>query len=99
MANATQGNIHFIDTSANDLETNGILVHSATLTATATNGTVILLASSGGGELISFTSAAATDTKHFDFTQKPLVLPKGLHATATNAKLSLVFSRIGAGGK
>ena len=95
MANTQQGNIIYIDATANDIATDGILVYYAILTPAAANGYVNLLASSGGGVLVEFSEATDEDSKLFDFSRKPLFLSKGVHSSVSNATLMLVYEKVG----
>lgn len=95
MANTKQGNLVFIDTTANDIDTAAINIYYAILTPTSANGIVTLLTASGGTEIVRFQGSTATDSKHFDFSMKPINLSKGVHATVTNAVLTLITKPVG----
>lgn len=95
MANVDQGNLLFIDTAANDIITTAVTVFYAILRPTSANGIVTLLDASGGAAIIEFQGATATDSKIFDFSSNPLYLSKGVHATRTNATLTLVYKPAG----
>lgn len=95
MANVIQGNIIFIDTSANDIETSAIKVYYAILTPTAANGFVNLLDASGGSTLLEFSRATDEDSVTFDFSAHPVYLSKGVHSTVSNATLALVYEKVG----
>lgn len=95
MANTKTGNIHQIDTTANDLETKGILIYYAIVTPTAGNGYVLLLDSSAGAEAIRLSGDTAQRTAIYDFSNNPISLPKGLHTTVSSAKATLVVKLVG----
>lgn len=95
MANRQQGNLIFIDTTANDILTGQVKIYHAIYRPSAANGYVILLTASGGNEIIRFSTATDEDTKHFDFSRKPLVMSQGISSTVSNAELTLVFEKVG----
>ena len=95
MANVLAGNFSKIDTTANDIITDGVLIHYVTYTASSSGGEVILLDDNGGSEVIRFEGATANDTKYVDYSLRPLHLPNGLHATVSNCVATIIYSKVG----
>lgn len=95
MANASTGNIHYIDTTANALETDAVKVYYATVTPTASPGYILLLDASSGNTIARLGGTTTGVSMHFDFSSNPLHLPKGIHVTVSNAVATLNVKLVG----
>jgi hypothetical protein len=96
MANATNGNTIYIDTTGDVTTKKNVRVPYVTVSASSANA-VLLLSDPDGTNKIDLRVAAAGETQLFDFSEQPLLFPNGIKAeTVTNAIATVVYS-IGGG--
>lgn len=95
MANADQGNLIYLDTTADSIRTDSVNVFFVVVSPTMAGGYIELLDGASGDPLIKLIGATASDSKIFDFSLKPINLSKGVHVTVSNAVATLVYRPVG----
>ncbi len=97
MANARNGNTHYVDTAATLDSSKNLKVVRVTVTATSANAVCVLQdAASTPITKADLRVAAAGTTEVFDFLNAPLLFPNGTKvSTLTNAVATLIYSQGG----
>lgn len=92
MANARNGNSWYVDTSSGTLGTKNYVVYYVTVTATSSNGVLVLQDNAATAiNKIDLRVPTSGSTVRFNFSDCPLVFPNGIKAgTVTNCNATII---------
>lgn len=99
MANTRSANTYYVDTqyaTNEELAVTNIAVLGVTVSATAASAQVVLAdASSGSPKKLDLRVATSGESKHFDFSESPILFPNGIRPlTLTNAVATVIIREI-----
>jgi len=96
MANYFAGNLQFIDTNGTIFSDELVKVSYIIVHATSATGTMTLQDGSTSNTLIKLGAPVSKDTLMMDFSERPIVFPRGITiADASNLAVTLIIRRDG----
>lgn len=92
MANDRVANSHYVDT-ADVLSMSQAIVKGVIVTATAANAVFVLSSADGTKVKLDLRVATSGESRHFDFSNSPIVFSTGIKAhTVTNAIVTVIYA-------
>lgn len=97
MANVRTGNKFYVDSTG---ELTSVRTQVAYILFTPANAgdQIVLRESAAGADVFQLQAAVADDTKHFDFSARPIVFPNGIYVQTLTTGAKAVFILTEAGG-